>query len=74
MKLSKILLISVATLMLTACSKVQTLEYYKEHPDKAKKVVEECNKNKDKLSDKELENCSNAAQAHINAMLNAAFE
>ncbi|MEC8886736.1 MAG: EexN family lipoprotein [Pseudomonadota bacterium] len=76
MKLNSVVLACLVAVALSACTKVQTVEYYKEHPDKAKKVIAECDNKKSKgdLNDKDLENCSNAAQAYVSAVMGEAFK
>lgn len=72
MKLQKLALLGALLIGMSACSKVETKEYYEKNPEAAKKVVQECEdkarKNKT-LEGKELENCQNAAQAMIGSMM-----
>lgn len=72
-----ILTLTVMSLLaLTACTKVQTVEYYKENPDKAQATMIKCENKKQKgeMNEKELENCSNAIQAYMSKQLSSIFQ
>lgn len=72
MKFKSLMVLAALTVAMTACTKVESKEYYEKNPEAAKKVVQECEdkarKNKT-LEGKELENCQNAAQAMIGSMM-----
>lgn len=72
MKLKSLIVLAALTVAMTACTKVETKEYYEKNPEAAKKVLQECEakakKNKD-IEGKELENCQNAAEALISSMM-----
>ncbi|TCM71045.1 hypothetical protein EC844_101326 [Acinetobacter calcoaceticus] len=72
MKLQKILLLSAVVLGLSACTKVQTAEYYAKNPDEAKKVMMKCEstvKKGSELNEKEMKNCENAAKGMMSGMM-----
>lgn len=46
-------LTALSILTLAACTKVESVEYYKEHPDKAEKVFAKCEEKGEKMNEKE---------------------
>jgi hypothetical protein len=48
MKLSKIVCLTIITLLATACTKLKTVDYYKEHIEEAYKVHNKCIEKYDK--------------------------
>ncbi len=66
MKLSKIVCLTIITLLATACTKLKTVDYYKEHIEEAYKVHNKCIEKYDKgdvLKGDYKENCDNAGKA-----------
>jgi hypothetical protein len=69
----KFLVLCSTIIFLTACTKVQSIDYYKNHIDEAKQVAHDCNaklSKGDSLNDKEKQNCTNAATAEVQQITN----
>lgn len=72
MKFKSLMVLAALTVAMTACTKVESKEYYEKHPEAAKKVLQACEakaKNNKDIEGKELENCQNAAEALIGGMM-----
>lgn len=64
-------LTALSILTLAACTKVESVEYYKEHPDKAEKVFAKCEEKGEKMNEKEQQNCKNAIKGYMSVKMGA---
>lgn len=66
MKISKLACLVMIALVMTACTKLKSESYYREHLDDAREVMQKCEKkykDGDVLKGDFKENCSNASKA-----------
>lgn len=60
MRLLNIIILSCFTVLLTACDKPQSVDWYKEHTNEMNKLYEKC-----KSSGEDTQTCKNVKEAHF---------